>query len=116
MPELPNLLRQRLAVTENGAAHVHPDADTLTAFVEQSLPTAESQTVVAHLAVCEPCREVVVLTQSLLAEPATQTVLAPAPVARWRRRFTPAFGPVATLAAMAVSAFIGVQLPEKHPQ
>jgi hypothetical protein len=116
MPELPNLLRQRLAVTENGAAEVHPDADTLTAFVERSLPSTESETVVAHLAVCEPCREVVVLTQSLLAEPATQTVLAPAPVARWRRLFTPAFGAIATVAAMAVIAFMVVQLPEKHPQ
>jgi len=116
MPELPNLLRQRLAVTENGATQVHPDADTLTAFVERSLPSTESEPVVAHLAVCEPCREVVVLTQSLLAEPVTQTVLAPAPVARWRRLFTPAFGAIATVAAMAVIAFMVVQLPEKHPQ
>ena len=108
------MLRQRLAATENGAAQVHPDADTLTAFVERSLPSTESETVVAHLSVCEPCREVVVLTQSLLAEPATQTVLAPAPVARWRRLFTPAFGAIATVAAMAVIAFMVVQLPEKH--
>ncbi|HXA86007.1 MAG TPA: hypothetical protein VNZ47_13075, partial [Candidatus Dormibacteraeota bacterium] len=116
MPELPDLLRQRLAVTENGAAQVHPDADTLTAFVEQSLPSTESETVVAHLSVCEPCREVVVLTQSLLAEPATQTVLTPAPVARWRRLFTPAFGAVGTVAAMAVIAVMMLQLPQKHPQ
>jgi hypothetical protein len=115
MPELPNLLRQRLAVTENGTAQ-HPDADTLTAFVEQSLPPTENETVVAHLSVCEPCREVVVLTQSLLAEPATQTVLAPAPLARWRRLFTPAFGTIAAVAAMALIAFMVVQLPEKHPQ
>ena len=59
MPELSNLLRQRLAATENGGAQVHPDADTLTAYMERSLPSTESQTVVAHLAVCEPCREVV---------------------------------------------------------
>jgi hypothetical protein len=116
MPELPDLLRQRLAVTENGAAQVHPDADTLTAFVEQSLPSTERETVVAHLSVCQPCREVVVLTQSLLAEPATQTVLTPAPVARWRRLFTPAFSAVATVATMAVIAVLVLQLPQKHPQ
>ncbi|HEY5029461.1 MAG TPA: YCF48-related protein [Candidatus Angelobacter sp.] len=116
MPELSNLLRQRLAATENGGAQVHPDADTLTAYMEQSLPSTESQTVVAHLAVCEPCREVVVLSQSLLAEPATQTVLAPAPVSRWRRLLTPAFGAAASLVAMAVIAVMVLQLPQKHSQ
>jgi hypothetical protein len=116
MPELSNLLRQRLAATENGGAQVHPDADTLTAYIEQSLPSTESQTVVAHLALCEPCREVVVLSQSLLAEPATQTVLAHAPVSRWRRLFTPAFGAAASLAAMAIIAAMVLQLPQKHSQ
>ena len=43
MPELSNLLRQRLAATENGGAPAHPDADTLTAYVEQSLAAAERQ-------------------------------------------------------------------------
>ncbi|MGZ7092738.1 MAG: YCF48-related protein [Candidatus Angelobacter sp.] len=116
MPELPNLLRQRLAATENGGTQVHPDADTLTAFVEQSLPSTERQTVVAHLSVCEPCRRVVVLTQSLLAEPATQTVLTPTPVSRWRRLFTPALGAAASLAAMAVIAVMVLQLPQKSAQ
>jgi anti-sigma factor ChrR (cupin superfamily) len=116
MPELSNLLRQRLAATENGGAQVHPDADTLTAYMEQSLPSTESQTVVAHLAVCEPCREVVVLSQSLLAEPATQTVLAPAPVSRWRRLLTPAFSAAAAAAAIAVIAVMVLQLPQKHSQ
>jgi Photosynthesis system II assembly factor YCF48 len=116
MPELPNLLRQRLAVTEKGEVQVHPDADTLTAYMEQSLASTERQTVVAHLAVCEPCREVVVLSQSLLAEPAFQTVLAPAPVPRWRRLFTPAFTAAASLAAMAVIAVVVLQLPQRHSQ
>ncbi|MGZ4874926.1 MAG: hypothetical protein ACXV5R_07120 [Candidatus Angelobacter sp.] len=116
MPELPNLLRQRLAATENGGTQEHPDADTLTGFVEQSLPSAERQTVVAHLSVCEPCREVVALTQSLLAEPATQTVLTPTPVSRWRRLFTPALGAAASLAAMAVIAVMVLQLPQKSAQ
>ena len=102
MPELPNLLRQRLAATKNGETQTHPDADTLTAYMEQSLPAAESKTVVAHLAVCEPCREVVALSQAVMVQPATQTVLAPAPVARWRRLFTPAFGIASAVAAMAI--------------
>ena len=116
MPELPNLLRQRLAATKNGETQTHPDADTLTAYMEQLLPPAESKTVVAHLAVCEPCREVVALSQALMAQPATQTVLAPAPVARWRRLFTPVFGAAAAVAAMAVIAVMVLQLPQKNPQ
>ncbi|MBZ5493082.1 MAG: hypothetical protein LAO76_19360 [Acidobacteriia bacterium] len=116
MPELPNLLRQRLAATETGETQAHPDADTLTAYMEHSLPAAESKTVVAHLAVCEPCREVVVLSQAAMAQPETQTVLAPAPVARWRRLFTPVFGAAAAVAAMAVIAVMVLHLPQKNPQ
>src|SRR6478752_7237265 len=116
MPELPNLLRQRLAATENGGAQTHPDADTLTAYMEQALPPAESKTVVAHLAVCEPCREVVALSQSLMTQPETQTVLTPAPVARWRKLFTPVFGAAAAVVAMAVIAVMVFQLPQKNSQ
>jgi uncharacterized protein YaiE (UPF0345 family) len=127
MPELPNLLRQRLAGTKNGVAQVHPeatipkatehpDADTLTAYVEQLLSASERQTVVAHLAVCEPCREVVVLSQPELSESATQTVLAPAPVSPWRRLLRPAFGLAASLAAMAIIAVMVLRLPQKSAQ
>src|SRR5579864_8509876 len=100
MPELPNLLRQRLAATETGETQAHPDADTLTAYTEHSLAPAESKTVVAHLAVCGPCREVVALSQAAMAQPETQTVLAPA----------------AAVAAMAVIAVMVLQLPQKNSQ
>lgn len=122
MPELPNLLRQRLAGTENGSAQVHPeatahpDADTLTAYVEQLLSSSERQTVVAHLSVCEPCREVVMLSQPELSESATQTILAPAPVSPWRRLLRPAFGLAASVAAMAIIAVLVVRLPQKSAQ
>jgi len=115
MPELPNLLRQRLAATQTGETQAHPDADTLTAYMEQSLPPAESKTVVAHLALCEPCREVVALSYAVMEQPVTQTILAPAPVARWRRLFTPVFGAAAAVAAMAVIAVMVLQLPQKNP-
>ena len=112
MPELPNLLRQRLAETQNGNP-MHPDADTITAYVEQSLPTAERQTVVAHLASCEPCREIAALSLPQLPELAVQTVIKPAPVSAWRRLFTPAFGLAASVAAMAVIAVMVLQLPHR---
>ncbi len=113
MPELPNLLRQRLAVAENGGVRVHPDADTLTAYVEKSLPAAERQTVVTHLSVCKPCRTVVALSQPELPELVTQTVIKPAPISGWRRLFTPGFGLAASVAAMAVIAVLVLQLPQK---
>ena len=116
MPELPNLLRHRLAATQNGETQAHPDADTLTAYMEHALAAAENKTVVAHLAVCEPCREVVTLSQAVIAEPATQTVLTPAPVPRWRKLFTPVFGAAAGVAAMAAIAFMVLQLPQKNSQ
>jgi hypothetical protein len=114
MPELQNLLRQKLAGTESGAP-VHPNADTITAYVEQSLPTAERQTLVAHLAVCEPCREVLFLSQPEI-ELATEAVIKPAPVSAWRRLFTPAFGLAATVAAMAIIAVLVLQLPHHSVQ
>jgi photosynthesis system II assembly factor YCF48-like protein/putative zinc finger protein len=119
MPELSNLLRQRLAGTQNGPAQphpkgtAHPDADTLTAYVEKSLPAAERQAVTAHLSVCGPCREVVVLSQPEIPELATQTVLAPAPLSPWRRLLRPAFGLAASVAAMAVIAVLVLRLPQK---
>jgi hypothetical protein len=114
MPELQNLLRQRLAAAESGP-QAHPDADTITAYAEQSLPTAERQTVVAHLAVCESCREVLFLSQPE-TELAAQAVIKPAPVSAWRRLFTPAFGLAATVAAMAIIAFLVLQLPHQAVQ
>jgi photosystem II stability/assembly factor-like uncharacterized protein len=114
MPELSNLLRQGLSQAQNGAS-AHPDADTITAYVEQSLPAGERQTVVAHLAVCEPCREVVALSQPL-PELAVQPVLQPAPVSTWRRLLSPAFGLVSAVAAMAIIAVAVLQLPHNASQ
>lgn len=41
----------------------HPDADSLSAFAEQSLPAAERDDVLTHMATCTRCREVVFLAQ-----------------------------------------------------
>lgn len=40
-------------------AQAHPDADLLTAFAEQSLQPREREQMLAHLAVCPDCREVI---------------------------------------------------------
>jgi hypothetical protein len=118
MPELPNLLRQQLSGAQNGSQNSsspHPDADTITAYVEQSLPAAERQTTAAHLAVCEPCREVVALSLPEL-ELVPQTVIKPVPVPAWRRFFSPALGLAASVAAMAIIAIAVLQLSHRTSQ
>ncbi|HET9365365.1 MAG TPA: YCF48-related protein [Candidatus Angelobacter sp.] len=105
MPELSNLLRQRLGEAQNGNGN-HPDADTLTALTEQLLPAAERQQVLAHLSACGQCREVFALSQPQLSEPATQPVIKPVLVSRWRKLFTPTFGLAATAAAAAIIAAV----------
>ena len=42
---------------------MHPDAESLTAFAEQLLPAAEREQILAHMATCGRCREVVFLAQ-----------------------------------------------------
>ena len=111
MAEFSNMLRQRLAAAEDGA-RVHPDADTLTAFSEQLLPGAERQQVMAHLAACAPCRELVALSQRESPAAVLQPVFKPAPVSPWRRFFTPAMGLGAAVTGIALAAVLVLQ-PQK---
>jgi hypothetical protein len=78
---------------------MHPDADTLTAFVEQLLPADEREQVLAHMSTCTRCREVAFLAQHAAeAEPATLAVPACAPAQKthgwwlggWRWAWVPA--------------------------
>jgi hypothetical protein len=48
----------------------HPDADEISAFVEQALPTHEREHVLDHLAACAECREIVALSLPEVEEPA----------------------------------------------
>jgi hypothetical protein len=69
MPNVPNIVRERLKAATPEANH--PDADLLTAFAEQSLPNLERGRVLDHLARCSVCRDVVAL-----ALPATEDISA----------------------------------------
>ncbi len=95
---------------------LHPDADLLSAFAEHALPETERTRILAHMAECGRCREVVFLAQAAV-EP--QVLVAPAQgprahspwfsaaFARWRVALIPA----AALAAVA-AAVVWVRL---HP-
>lgn len=84
---------------------MHPDADTLTAFAEQLLAADERQQVLAHVAVCNRCREVIFLAQqAATGEPltASATLNTPAkkPRAWWWGGLRWAWVPVGALAAL----------------
>src|SRR5580700_561968 len=88
MPELPNIVRERLKVSRPTAAH--PDADVLTAFTERALPESERAVVAEHLARCHDCRDILVLALPDAAADDTARVPVPArgdwlraPVLRW---------------------------------
>jgi hypothetical protein len=64
MTEAPKIVYDRLraALPERAVPErAHPDADLLTAFVEQALSATERDGVLEHLALCGDCREVVAL-------------------------------------------------------
>jgi hypothetical protein len=57
MQDVPKIVVKRLQ--ETAARDLHPDADLLTAFVEQSLAGSERAGVFEHLARCSDCREII---------------------------------------------------------
>lgn len=70
MAELPKSVRDRLAAAQASDAAGHPDSDVLAAFSENALLESERDRVLAHLALCPECREVVALAQpELVVQP-----------------------------------------------
>jgi putative zinc finger protein len=82
------------------AATQHPDADQLTAFAEQALPSRERAVVLQHLASCSSCREVLAFSSPSQPVPGAAPEARPAlwrwPVLRW--------GAVAASAVIVVAA------------
>jgi photosynthesis system II assembly factor YCF48-like protein/putative zinc finger protein len=109
MQEFPNLLRQRLGA--RAVSQVHPDPDTLTAFVEHALSPAEHRNVISHLADCASCREVIALSSPVLEEEPvawkTQTSVRPG---FWAVGFRWA----AAVATIAVAVTMVVERPWEH--
>jgi hypothetical protein len=69
MQNIPKIVQARLQRASRASGEIHPDADLLTAFAEQSLGESEREHVIEHLARCGDCRDVVVL-----ALPASESV------------------------------------------
>ena len=61
MSELPKSVLQRLKSQQ--IAQEHPDPDLLSAFAENTLRGDERERMLAHLALCEQCRDIVALSR-----------------------------------------------------
>ena len=89
---------------------MHPDADSLTAFAERALGAVERDEVVAHLAVCARCRQVVWLAQAAMPETELKPLSIQKPLlwfASWRLAWIPTAA-LATAAALVVTFFLSL--------
>ena len=82
MTEVPKFVLERL---RKGEETPHPDADVLAAFAEKSLSEREQRSVLAHLATCVDCREVVALVVEAEPEVSATQVRRGAPATSWFR-------------------------------
>jgi hypothetical protein len=96
----------------------HPDAESLSAFSEQVLEGRERREVLAHLAVCGRCRQVVALAREA-ADAGDKTAAVPprkslAPNAWWKQ-WRLVWVPTAVVAAFAVaSSSVYIEQADRH--
>ena len=90
------------AMNTTSQLDLHPDAEILSAFVEQVLGAPEREQVLAHLAGCSRCRQVIFLAQQATADaevPAARPATQPrAWFWNWRLAWVPAAALAAALA------------------
>jgi len=89
---------------------LHPDAEALNGFVENELPAAERTEVLAHMAGCARCREVVFLAQKAAGVDDGPKVLAPAAAARRPDRPRFRFWMWGWAGAAAMACVVGIAL------
>ena len=91
---------------------VHPDADLLTAFTEQTLTRREREQVLLHLASCADCRDVVAL--ALPEKPLSIPAAEPVKPLFWRWPILRWGAVAASVVIVAGAVFIGNQEHKKH--
>jgi hypothetical protein len=109
LAELPKIVRQRLAGRPADGEHL--DANLLAAFSEGALTKREREGVVAHLATCAHCRDVVALSTPE-AEVTTGgiSIAAAAEQRRFVRSFARRWGVVAITACLVVGSAVMLRL------
>ena len=101
--EFQNRVRKNL---EQASPAQHPSADALNAYAEHALSSRETHDVLAHLAVCADCREIVYLAAEAEEEPATPVAALPEP-----RRFRWWTWALPLTAVLVVASVIFVEGP-----
>jgi len=97
MEQFPKFVASRLA-RQQQSAEAHPDADTLTAFTENRLKPDARNPVLAHLAICSECREVLALVAGGAPPPAP----AANPFSLWNLRWVAAFAVVCLVTVIVI--------------
>jgi hypothetical protein len=110
MPELPQIVRERLKASPSPG--MHPDANVLAAFGERLLPQSERGLVLDHLSRCGDCREVIAL--ALPASEAADVTTARTVQGGWFGWPSLRWGLLAAGIVVAVS--VGVQQFRVHQQ
>jgi Photosynthesis system II assembly factor YCF48/Putative zinc-finger len=82
MTDVPKFVLERL---RKGEVTAHPEADVLAAFAEKSLSEREQTSVLAHLATCSDCREVLALAAEAEPEVSATEVRRDVPATSWVR-------------------------------
>ena len=98
----------------------HPDTESLNAFVEQVLPPTEREQILAHMATCGRCRQVVYLAQQAGVGPIEHVPEAvpqpPAPRRSWLASWRLAWIPAAALAGFVGYAVLHHSQVEQRKQ
>ena len=116
MSEIPKLVTDRL---RRSVVTTHPDADVLAAFAEKSLSDRERAPVLAHLAICADCREVVAVATLAELEPVSANVVQgeeTAPGRSWFRWPVLRWGAAAALARGSEGADVTIRLLRSYKE
>ncbi len=106
-----NPLQKELAQSQQ--AGVHPDSDVLAAFAEESLLARERESVLAHLATCVQCREVLSIAADSAPESVNTAQPLPRPIHPPLRSWLPW---AAAAACVLVSSSAGLIHEQKKPE
>lgn len=125
MTEVPKIVYDRLRAAsqertpagQEPPERAHPDADLLTAFIEQTLSATEREGLLNHLSLCGECREVIVLALPAIEIPAqantvhATTILTKGSTGLWRAFTTPSLRWATLAAAAAIIVAVVVLRP-----
>jgi hypothetical protein len=114
MPNLPKVVRDRLAGAPAGIANQHPDADLLTAFVEGAVSGRERDQLLSHLAACADCREIAALAAPEGVADSQLVAAAAAPAHKWWKFSMLRWAAVSATAVVVLAVGLRMRSPQEQ--